>query len=384
MTVLHNARDARARILGHGGRGFSSLDRMVEAARAQRARCTAVEVDAAAVLFVPGEDGRGVGLEAPGGLEVKGATPWALRQLGGYAGVPASVLERLTPATAARALNETWDRQAGPVQVLTEGGEGGATLRAVTGPGYTRLWDADVLGEAARWLVPAGWVPAFPTINHGGKDEGDRERALWRSDRDSFAFLMSDGGGGGGVPQDDGLGGLRRGVFLGNSEVGARSFVWGTFLFRDVCANFLIWDPSQVEIRRRRHTSGVLRVAHDVRRWMREQVPGVLVDVPGIHVLNRTPYPVPAPAAGDPVGEESWEERFARSVSRRLRDVPLSVARAAAPRAASGDAGARPGTWWAAVNGLTAAARELTPADRFEVGAAAGLLVEQGLAAVGG
>ena len=128
-----------------------------------------------------------------------------------------------------------------------------ANLRAVTSDRYERVWDADVYDQVDRWLLPNGFIPAVPTINtdaQGTNILGNTKPALFRSDRDSFAFFYGDKS-----PGDDGFGGLRRGVVVYNSEVGAKSFGFSTFYFREVCANFLIWDATGVKARRARHTA---------------------------------------------------------------------------------------------------------------------------------
>src|SRR5439155_12859540 len=89
--------------------------------------------------------------------------------------------------------------------------------------------------------------------------------ALFRSDRDSFSFFYGDK-----EPGDDGLGGLRKGIVVFNSEVGAKSFGFSTFYFREMCANFLVWDASGVEHRRARHTSAVRDLFREFREDLQE------------------------------------------------------------------------------------------------------------------
>ena len=96
------------------------------------------------------------------------------------------------------------------------------SLRAITSDRYERVWDADVLEEVNRWLLGSGFIPAVPTINtdeFGTNVMGNTKPALFRSDRDMFSFFYSDKD-----PGDDGFGGLRKGVFVFNSEVGYKSF----------------------------------------------------------------------------------------------------------------------------------------------------------------
>lgn len=364
------------------GAGFPTLEAMTEAAASQRARCSEVDADRRAVLFT--SDAGSVGLEAPG-LEVQGMTPWALRQVGTLCGVPAALADRLQPATAARVLNETLERNGDRLRFLLERGEGGAsTLRAVTSTGYRRVWDADLLGEVARWLAPTGWTAGRTTLSGHG-DDG--ERTLYRTDRDSFAFFMSERDGSRPGPEalrsmfdDDGLGGMRRMIFFGNSETGARSFMWGNGWFRGICCNLGLWGVEDAVVRRKRHTAGVLGEVRGLRQFIREAVPTVAdADLEPFRVLA---------AAEFKVGEgrkasQSWAERAADLLVDRF-GVTRAAAAAAGEFAERGDAGAKAGTWWAVLNGLTGpASKDLNPGDRFDLSALSGRVLVAGLEAAG-
>lgn len=64
---------------------------------------------------------------------------------------------------------------------------------------------------------------------------------VYRGDRDSFIFLVN--------PARvivDGDGGLMRGVFVTNSEVGKASFRITTFLLENVCSNHIVWGASDL------------------------------------------------------------------------------------------------------------------------------------------
>jgi len=101
-----------------------------------------------------------------------------------------------------------------------------------------------------------GLVPAHATFNWDGSDVGDTsklQKALYASDHDMFAFVMS---------QDrvivDPVGQpLRRGFFFVNSEVGDKSLQLWQFLFRDVCQNHIVWGAKQVFELRYNHTGNV-------------------------------------------------------------------------------------------------------------------------------
>jgi hypothetical protein len=98
-------------------------------------------------------------------------------------------------------------------------------------PGTRQATEADVNGSSNHptlgvkvgdWIAPAG---------------------LYGSDRDMFAFLVDPDTG-----IDDGSeGGLRRGFFVRNSEVGNACFELVTFLYRYVCGNHIVWGASKVE-----------------------------------------------------------------------------------------------------------------------------------------
>jgi len=136
-------------------------------------------------------------------------------------------------------------------------------LRAVTGTQYSRIWDLEVV-RAIKPALSAGWrvPPARPAVDDsrarpatkddlleqgdfwGSIKEGDMiaPAGVYRGDRDSFIFLVK--------PSrviDDGNGGLMRGVFISNSEVGRCSFRVMTFLLQNVCSNRIVWGASDVQ-----------------------------------------------------------------------------------------------------------------------------------------
>lgn len=200
------------------------------------------------------EAGNQIRVDLGGFYQVR-PTPWAMTQIAGGCRVPTSVLEHLRTETAVRVLNETFQRQDLSERLALVDGD---KLRALTSSSYSRLWDVEILQEIDRWLLPDGrFVPAMPTINtdsRGTNVLGNNKPALFRGDRDSFCFFYSPK-----KPEDDGLGGLRKGILVFNSEVGARSFGFSTFYFREMCSNFLIWDATQIKKRKAVHKGDLLR-----------------------------------------------------------------------------------------------------------------------------
>lgn len=206
-----------------------------------------------------------------------------------YTGFSADSLSRLSADTAARALQEGWDytvahmdrdKEVPTVEFLLRDSDQGTVARCVVSDQYSRLWDADILDHVDRWLLPVGYVPAVPTMNqHIAKtnEDGTLKPALFIGDRSSHFFFYSDREGG-----DDGLGGLRTGIVINNSEVGHRSFDWKTFTFREMCGNFIIWDASQVAGRRVIHKTksitGGLREFRQVTQGLSNKVSPLLYD----------------------------------------------------------------------------------------------------------
>jgi hypothetical protein len=222
---------------------FESFAALRENAARQRRRCREIEARDLNILF--GESGDVYMAD----VAVR-PTHYSFSQLAGIARVPMAVLERLEAPTRASVMNQTFERS----RRFRVGLADGDSLRAVTSDRYERLWDEEVLDALDRWLLPSGFVPAAPTMNTdaaGTNARGNTKPALFRSDRDSFCFFMSED-----APHDA-FGGLRKGLVVFNSEVGAKSLGFATFLFRDMCANFLIWGASGVVERTARHTSAV-------------------------------------------------------------------------------------------------------------------------------
>lgn len=139
-------------------------------------------------------------------------------------------------------------------------------LRAQTSEHYSRLWNYEIAAELARlerygWRVPPArpvWgdaeqrtrtATADDVIDFGVKSPlsvkvGDEitPSGLYASDHDCFAFMVNPN-----TRIDDGSdGGLMRGFFLWNSEVGTKSIGATSFLLRQVCGNHIVWGAEEV------------------------------------------------------------------------------------------------------------------------------------------
>jgi hypothetical protein len=161
--------------------------------------------------------------------------------------------------------NFRFNRKVEKVGILATDGE----LRALTGPAYGRVWNAEVVdmladrfgdGVTGDWRVPGEF---------GNKVVVNRENTtLYASDRDMFVFL-ADEDRRIEVPgrRDGKSGSLARGFFVWNSEVGEKALGAGFFLFDYVCSNRMVWGAGQYTELSTRHTKDAYS------RWLEEVVP---------------------------------------------------------------------------------------------------------------
>lgn len=195
-------------------------------------------------------------------------THWGFGQLARMAGAPADYLRKLPAPVAAQCLEAGLDahfqgRDEMTVQALVHA-NGTNVLRAITSDKYTRFWNHQVF-ERLVDLQQFGWrvPPARPANKPGeqtrpataadcldvrmaglGVKPGDpiAPAGIYASDHDMFAFLVNENN-----RLDDGTdGGLSRGFFVRNSEVGASSLKLTLFHYRHVCGNHIVWDASDV------------------------------------------------------------------------------------------------------------------------------------------
>lgn len=201
-----------------------------------------------------------------GKQDVARFTNWSFGQLSSRVGAPAGYLRQLPATLAADNINHGLQRIADDEAKLLMHRNGSLVCRAFTSDEYSRIWNYEVLErllrvEADGWRVPPGRPANGNTAGNGcrlataddvlnqpasaiGIKVGDPIAAagLYASDHDMFAFLVNDT-----VRIDDGSeGGLGRGVFVSNSEVGASALKVTRFLYRYVCGNHIVWDASDV------------------------------------------------------------------------------------------------------------------------------------------
>ena len=188
-------------------------------------------------------------------------THWSFSQICTEFGAPADYLRRQPADLACQNLN--WGVSASPsadIKVMTECRNGERKIRAITGPDYGRVFDADVLkvviemfgdGVTGDFTVPGKWGKALDTITK-------EDTTLYRGDKSMFLFLADEKRK---IHMDNRRngesGGLSRGFMLSQSEVRAGSFKLWMFLFDYVCGNRIIWGAEEIQEVSLRHTKGI-------------------------------------------------------------------------------------------------------------------------------
>jgi len=320
---------------------FESFAALRENASRQRTRCREIEARDLAILF--GEQG-----DVYFGDSAVRPTHFSYGQLAAVARVPMAVLERLEAPTRASVMNQCYERS----RRFRVGLCDGENLRAVTSDRYERVWDEELYEVLDRWLLPSGFIPAVPT-GGGANARGNGKPSLYRSDRDSFAFFYSER-----TPADP-FGGLRKGLLVFNSEVGAKCLGFATFVFSEVCANHLIWGAGEVVEKTARHTSQARELFKEFDRELRRISNEMTSEE--LRVIERAALTKFVPDL-DP---EDAQDRLAEEFG--------------VPRKHVGDVVASAGelTTWGVVNGITAVAKSLPYAEqRVELSRLAGVVLQ--------
>ncbi|MBL8818854.1 MAG: DUF932 domain-containing protein [Planctomyces sp.] len=198
------------------------------------------------------------------------------RSLCQRAGAPAEYLSEMPASLVTQCLNHGLASAINGSELLVTGDR----VRAVLSVRYERVWNADVFRMIEQRVDLDAWrlPPGGPLWDHrkqaeleaAGKcriaTEQDCARTslvqpgqlivpsgCYASDHDMFVFLVNDQN----RIEDGSEGGLGRGVFIRNSEVGQSSLRLTFFLYRYVCHNHVVWHASGVKEIRLRHTRGI-------------------------------------------------------------------------------------------------------------------------------
>lgn len=252
---------------------FSSLEEMYRAckryadsARGATVRWGDLRVEAR------GDD---LGLVGKAGVPAT-VTNYAFGQLAARVGAPAGYLRDLPATLAAQNLNFGFANrgETGTDASLLFHRNGSLLLRAAVSTRYQRVWNYEVVDRLMGLCDRHGLVPAHRTFDWADRDaeidgsDPDLDRALYASDHDMFAFIMSPDR----VVVDPVGQPLRRGIIVQNSEVGDKRFEFLGFFFRDVCANHIVWGAERLAEVSFRHVGDVDAKMRDavveVRRYL--------------------------------------------------------------------------------------------------------------------
>ncbi len=199
-------------------------------------------------------------------------THWAFGQLAQRAGAPANYLRDLPGVLAADNINYgLMRRDVDQIQVLLRKENSVGTLAAVTGPGYGRIWNRDIVGALIN-IFGDGVTGSFRVPGEFGQEVPITKlnTTIYGSDRDMFVFLADEKHKIEMKDRRDGKPGLlSRGFFAWNSEVGAQTVGIAGFLFDYVCKNRIVWGAEGYREIRIRHTSGA------PHRWIGEVAPAI-------------------------------------------------------------------------------------------------------------
>jgi len=314
-------------------------------------------------------------------------TNWLTSQLCGASGTRGDSVRRYSANLAANMLNEDLAREqtadgetidlGNGKLLLLDNPSGGRLARALTGPKYGRIFDADVVRAVLDNAGPAWKVPS---ASYAARDP-KLATTLYASDRDVFICLVDDD-----HPIEVNGEKLFRGVIVSNSETGKAALNVCSFLYAYICDNRTIWGLSGVEELKVRHTSG------GPARWMAEAKPAIdkmltASDAPLRAAIGAAQQFDVRRLLAEPKKGETLDDTLATWL-RREADVSqtLAVAAVKSAREKYGDRGGGPYSVWNLANGLTEQAHAIPHTDRrIVVEAAAGdLLAKYARYGVGG
>jgi hypothetical protein len=237
---------------------FASLAAMAAACQAYAERSRVAQVPWASLRVEAA--GPALNLTGKTGVPAR-LTNFAFDQLTRRVGAPPDYLRGLPPTLAAQNLNhglaQRSDATAAQLLFHRQPRTDTLVLRATTSDVYARLWNWEVVQRLIELSSQFQMVPARQTFTWGGEalpPESQRPPALYASDHDMFAFLMSMDR----VVRDPVNGSaLLRGLIVRNSEVGDGALSLMGFYFRDMCCNHIIWGAEELVTVRVAHIGAI-------------------------------------------------------------------------------------------------------------------------------
>lgn len=279
-------------------------------------------------------------------------THWSFGQLARLGKAPADYLRRLPAALVGDVLNYNIqiEREVEDVQLFHDGEE----LRAITGPGYGRIMDHEIVGALRNVIDSGRWVAAE---KHMGLRATDRSLQMFLIDKLNPIVVGRAPNG-----QDDVI---YRGLRISNSEVGYSSLAVDAFTFRSYCLNGMIFgmkDNSRFTIR---HSKGA------PYRWAREIQPAIeeYANTDGMKLVDAVNAAKEAQVVKDDDAALAFlNKRMGFSVDRSRKIMEI----------VEQEEGQKARSAWSMVQGITAFARSIEGTEeRAEVERTAGNLWER-------
>ena len=360
MTTLTRAHNEWAK--RRDDERFASLAAIHEAALADRAEALTPDTDYRLSDFRAVAHGDTLKLVGKKG-NAADFTNWSFGQFCREAAAPSTYLAKLPADLAATCINhgivanmaslESAD-DAKNIRVMMTKAQDGADLklRSISSDKYSRIWNADLTAKLLELEARGPWQPAPAAF--------DGSRGLYLGDRDMFCFMVDSDRR---IFETNQEGGLSRGFFLSNSEVGAQAVRLTTFFYEYVCGNHRVWGASNVVDVSIRHVGDIqgkvfvemladLRkyaessAADDEARFMRAKqlklgndADEVLQKVYGLRVNGLSQKTIKAAQKlgeqrADWYGEPNTVWSMAGALTEIARDMPNANDRAGAERAA--------------------------------------------------
>jgi len=123
---------------------------------------------------------------------------------------------------------------------------GETTLRGLTSDSYSRIWNADVTERLVELKRRGPWQEAPAAF--------DGSRGQYMGEKDMFSFFVDSDRR---IFESDPNGGLSRGFYARNSEVGFASLDVMLFLYEHVCGNHRVWGFEKIAEISLRHVGNV-------------------------------------------------------------------------------------------------------------------------------
>lgn len=249
---------------------FDVMDKLLESAKQDMMGSTERSVETNEIEFAELGSSIGIALTSENTGDIPnphGLTHYSMMQACRMAKLDTDVVRRLQMHgrndLAIDNLNTLFPNESGSFKIMLL--DPNKRIRALNGSDYSRLWDYTMFDQVNKVLIPAGFVPAV--VRRGcGALLGAGRTALFRGDQTSFGFFFTDDI----QLVDDQLGGMRQGIMIWNSEVGARSFGFSAFYFREESGTFLIWDRGATSRKRFVHRGDITRGFREYLSVVRE------------------------------------------------------------------------------------------------------------------